>query len=443
LKQLNRSKENNQIKLIIFVALVLLGTTISSIWQVLHINNSHVPAVKISKDIKYHVSIFHLWLEEYIAGDKDLEKSDIWKHLAEARALSKQLLAVGEYNDKTTYLLGNHEVQIKIRAVLKELDVLDELARIRADKLTISQAGSITDIQFDKHFEIIQTMLVTTESLMDSFIDNELRRFLFLNVASVLLITIFALILVRTFIIKDRERKEAAAQVIQASKLATLGEMSTSVAHELNQPLNVIRLAAGNSRRRISKGNADIQYLNDKLERIESQTVRATAIIDHMRMFGRKAHEKPELIDPRRVVTNTLELMGEQLRLDGIEIVTELAQECGSTLGHAIQMEQVVLNLLTNARDAMVDSDREKKITLRVFEDAKGVQITSVDSGGGIPDDVLPRIFDPFYTTKNIGKGTGLGLSVSYGIIREMDGTIVAENIDGGARFTITLPSVS
>ena len=162
-----------------------------------------------------------------------------------------------------------------------------------------------------------------------------------------------------------------------------------------------------------------------------------------MRMFGRKAHEKPELIDPRRVVTNTLELMGEQLRLDGIEIVTELAQECGSTLGHAIQMEQVVLNLLTNARDAMVDSDREKKITLRVFEDAKGVQITSVDSGGGIPDDVLPRIFDPFYTTKNIGKGTGLGLSVSYGIIREMDGTIVAENIDGGARFTITLPSVS
>jgi len=239
------------------------------------------------------------------------------------------------------------------------------------------------------------------------------------------------------------ELKFAQAQVIQSSKLATLGEMATSVAHELNQPLNVIRMAAGNSRRKISKGIADSEYLNDKLERIEDQTARAAAIIDHMRMFGRKAEEKPGLIDPRAVVTNALDLMGEQLRLAGIEIVTEFAEDCSSVSGHTIQIEQVILNLLTNARDAMAERDGKTKITLRVFEDKSGVHITSQDTGGGIPEKVLPRIFEPFYTTKEMGKGTGLGLSVSYGIIRDMNGTTIAENIEDGARFKITLPSAT
>jgi C4-dicarboxylate-specific signal transduction histidine kinase len=159
-------------------------------------------------------------------------------------------------------------------------------------------------------------------------------------------------------------------------------------------------------------------------------------------MFGREVKEHPKPIDPRNVVSNALDLMGEQLRLAGIEIVTELAEDCPSILGHTIELEQVILNLLTNASDAMAESDGEMRVILRVFKDDKGVHITSEDSGGGIPEDVLPRIFEPFYTTKEIGKGTGLGLSVSYGIIREMNGTIVAENTGDGARFTITLPAV-
>ena len=242
---------------------------------------------------------------------------------------------------------------------------------------------------------------------------------------------------------QERERKEAAAQIIQSSKLATLGEMATSVAHELNQPLNVIRMAAGNSRRKISKGTADPKYLNDKLKRIEEQTARAAAIIDHMRMFGREAKEQPASIDPRNVVTNALDLMGEQLRLADIEVVTELPENCSFIMGHTIQMEQVILNLLTNARDALAESDGESKITLRVFEGNKGVHITAEDTGGGIPADILPRIFEPFYTTKEMGKGTGLGLSVSYGIVRDMNGTIDAENIENGARFRVTLPFVN
>ena len=238
-------------------------------------------------------------------------------------------------------------------------------------------------------------------------------------------------------------RKETAAQIIQASKLATLGEMATSVAHELNQPLSVIRMAAGTARQKISKGVVDPEYLNDKLKRVEEQTVRAAVIIDHMRMFGRKANERPEPIDPRAVITRALDLIGEPLRLAQIEVVTEFSEDCSSVLGHPIQLEQVILNLLANARDAMAERDGESKIALRVFTDDNGVYITAEDTGGGIPADTLQRVFEPFYTTKEMGKGTGLGLSVSYGIIRDMNGTITAENTDEGARLTITLPLVN
>lgn len=240
---------------------------------------------------------------------------------------------------------------------------------------------------------------------------------------------------------QDKERKEASAQIIQASKLATLGEMATSVAHELNQPLSVIRMAAGNSRRKMARGTAGRKYLIDKLERIEAQTARAAAIIDHMRMFGREAMEAPELIDPREVVLNALGLMGQQLKLSGINVVTEFAEDCPFILGHTIQMEQVVLNLLANAKDALSERVEGLKITLQVFPQDECVYIVSKDTGGGIPPAALQRIFEPFYTTKEMGKGTGLGLSVSYGIISDMKGTITAENIDDGARLTIALPA--
>jgi C4-dicarboxylate-specific signal transduction histidine kinase len=239
---------------------------------------------------------------------------------------------------------------------------------------------------------------------------------------------------------RERERQKAAAQIIQASKLATLGEMATSVAHELNQPLNVIRMASSNSRRRIDKGNPDPEYLIDKLNRIEEQTTRAAAIIDHMRMFGREAKESAVQVDPCKIVMKTLDLIGEQLRLSGIEVVAVLDRKCSPILGHPIQMEQVVLNLLTNARDAITQGNGKSTITIRVFEDDTGINIIAEDTGGGIAEDALSRIFDPFFTTKPIGQGTGLGLSVSYGIVTEAKGTIVAENIDGGARFTINIP---
>jgi PAS domain S-box-containing protein len=240
------------------------------------------------------------------------------------------------------------------------------------------------------------------------------------------------------------DRKQAEAQVIQAAKLATLGEMATGVAHELNQPLNVIRMAAGNVLRKLEKGTADPAYLSEKLERVAAQTQRAAAIIDHMRMFGRRATESPRELDPRETIRGALDMIGEQLRLNEIEIDLNVPDACRPIRGHLVQMEQVLLNLLTNARDAIQgnDSGGERKIRVSL-EDGGGdtVKISVHDSGGGIPESTLDRIFEPFFTTKELDKGTGLGLSVSYGIIRDMGGSIEAANVDGGARFTLNLPA--
>ncbi len=245
------------------------------------------------------------------------------------------------------------------------------------------------------------------------------------------------------------ERKRAQAQLIQASKLATLGEMATAMAHELNQPLNVIRMAADSTIERVEEGAADAQYLGVKLGRISAQTERAALIIDHMQIFGRKAHEKPEALDPRQVVNDTLGLVGQQLRLRSIEVEVVLPERCRKVLGHAVQLEQVLLNLIANARDSIEATKRKpgdpRKISLIVEDKGRENTITLIvkDTGGGIPEATMSRIFEPFFTTKNVSQGTGLGLSVSYGIISDMGGTIDAANAQDGAVFTITLPAIA
>jgi len=241
------------------------------------------------------------------------------------------------------------------------------------------------------------------------------------------------------------ERKQAQTQLIQSSKLASLGEMATGVAHELNQPLNIIRMASGNICRKINKGLIDKKYLHKKLERIKEQTGRAAAIIDHMRMLGRQAGNTLVKLDTGEVVHSVLGLIGEQLRLENIDIKLELPEVCPSVLGEQIQLEQVLLNLLGNARDAIQSNlaSAEKCILIEVSADDAGqVRISLEDTGGGIDENIISRIFEPFYTTKEVGKGTGLGLSISYGIIRDVGGSLSAVNTGAGVRFEISLPAV-
>ena len=238
------------------------------------------------------------------------------------------------------------------------------------------------------------------------------------------------------------KQKEIDSQLLQTSKLAMLGEMSTGMAHELNQPLNIIRLATNNMTNSISKGRANDESMMNRLQRIDSAVDRAATIIDHMRAFGRIAGEEFEPFSVSSSIAAASNLVSEPMKANGISLTVDLDPDARA-LGNTIQFEQVLINMINNARDAILSNGAEGRIHIGQKLDAECVTVTIEDTGGGIPVHALPHIFEPFYTTKPVGKGTGLGGSISYGIIQDMQGSIWAENVVGGARISIRLPLVS
>lgn len=240
---------------------------------------------------------------------------------------------------------------------------------------------------------------------------------------------------------RERELREKQEQLVQAGKMATLGELTTGVAHELNNPLNNIGLFVGNVVDQLDLGRLDLERMRRDLAAATQQIRKATEIISHLRTFGRLAPVSREPVAINHIIQRALSLMQEQLRLRQIDVALELDWSNPQVIGNAIQLEQVFINLLANARDALSDAPR-KQIRIRSFVNAGMVEVEVADTGPGIPPGTEQRIFDPFFTTKDVGKGTGLGLSITYAIIKEHDGAIsVMTRPPGeGAVFLIQLP---
>ncbi|MFO7707764.1 MAG: PAS domain S-box protein [Desulfobacterales bacterium] len=247
------------------------------------------------------------------------------------------------------------------------------------------------------------------------------------------------------------KRLETEQHLIQASKMATLGEMATGVAHELNQPLAVIKTASRFFIKKVrNQEPIPEQIIATLSEEIDSHVDRATRIINHMREFGRKADRQVDPIQVNDVIRKSLDIFSQQLKVRGIDVVLDLAEHLPLVRADANRLEQVFINLLINARDAIeakVEATAhlkgQKKIYLTTSPKNGSVHIEVRDTGLGIPRAVIGKIFEPFFTTKEVGKGTGLGLSISYQIIQEFGGTIRPESREGqGAVFIIHLPAV-
>ena len=239
---------------------------------------------------------------------------------------------------------------------------------------------------------------------------------------------------------RERELREKQQQLVQAGKLATLGELTAGIAHELNNPLNNIGLFVSNAEDLIRLGVPDKERILGGLRNAMQEVRKATEIISHLRMFGRAAPASRELVSVRQVILRALSLINEQLRLREIEVVVALGPEDPVVMGNSIQLEQVVINLLTNARDAMADSPR-KVIRISGSVSSEAVEVVFSDTGHGIAPEFVSRIFDPFFTTKEVGEGTGLGLSITYGIINDHGGSIkVTSRVGEGTTFVIRLP---
>jgi len=246
----------------------------------------------------------------------------------------------------------------------------------------------------------------------------------------------------------NTEVRRAQQQLTQSAKMATLGEMATGLAHEINQPLNVMRMAIVNVLKRLSNGDAQIDYLTDKLNRIDAQVQRAARVVDHMRVFGRRSEIEQHPFNPAQAIEGTLSLLAEGMRGKGVDLRVNETGFDVQVRGYVDQLEQVLINLMVNARDALLgkrEADREFKPWISVYaeRDAYSVRLWVEDNGGGIDPRLLERIFEPFFTTKPVGVGTGLGLSVSYGIVENMGGKLSVRNSVEGARFCIELPIIA
>ncbi|MDE1464156.1 sensor histidine kinase [Spartinivicinus poritis] len=321
-------------------------------------------------------------------------------------------------------------------------------ATIQNNKKTISDLSN-------KLFEEIE-WLVETEatngylkivSIQDSHNDyGKISIFLILLGVGILIFT--------TYIIYPAERKAAEeklnktneeltqtqTQLIQSAKLASVGEMATGLAHEINQPLGIISMYADLRLKEVKKGQYD--KTKETYELIIKQINRATTIINHLRVFGRDSSKIPKsLNDINKVIESSFTLFHELFKENNIQLIKNLNNNLSPISCNSIQIEQVLTNLLINAKDAL-DSKQTKQITVRSHQVNDQIRVEVEDTGMGISLTHLEKVFDPFFTTKEVGKGTGLGLSISYGIIKSHGGNLSAKSKEGeGTTFLIQLPA--
>lgn len=241
--------------------------------------------------------------------------------------------------------------------------------------------------------------------------------------------------------IKDiTERLKMQVQLLQAARLAALGEMAAGVAHELNTPLAVIIGDAQLLIRSTSKDDQKYKILED----IKTCGLRCKRIVRGLLTFSRQEQYVFQPLCLNDVVREALKLVSYHIETENIKIETELDDQLPVVGGNSQQLEQVVVNLLLNARQSFdEESDSEHIITVKTGFDQERNQafIKVSDNGQGIPQEILTKIFDPFFTSKGVSKGTGLGLSVSLGIVQKHGGTIAVESEPGkGATFTVYLP---
>lgn len=245
------------------------------------------------------------------------------------------------------------------------------------------------------------------------------------------------------------ESVETESRLIQAGKMATLGTMASGMAHEINQPLNVIQVCSDYISKSVAKQGEDSDpNLSSMAEEIGTNVQRAAEIIRHMKDFSRQSEVEYHRIDINQPIQDVFKIVGQQLRVHQIELNLELTPSLPCILADHNRLEQVFINLVSNAMDALDEKallhphgNWAKALTIRSFLDNESVTVTVADNGTGIPKELSDKIFEPFFTTKDVGKGTGLGISISYGIVKDYGGSIKFESRLGeGTTFILRFP---
>lgn len=244
---------------------------------------------------------------------------------------------------------------------------------------------------------------------------------------------------------KNHELKASQETLVQAGKMAALGELAAGIAHELNQPLMSIRGYAQELEAILGPvitGRPEETEVSISTREIISQADKMAKIISHLRTFTRRSTEDMEFVDVRAPVEEALKMLDRQFKSRGIEVERDFADDVPQVYANSLQLEQIFINLATNARDAIEQAGRGSgKIRISTRKVGQFAELRFTDDGIGMNDRTKQKAFNPFFTTKEVGKGMGLGLSLSYGMISKVQGSIRIESEVGrGTTFIIQLP---
>jgi len=386
------------------------------------------------------------------AGDEIVQLADTFNHMTSRLSSSERDLRNSEDRYRWLFNSGPHPVFVVSAQTCIIRDANDRAADIYGLPKERLIGMRFTDLVFQQHREEIRKAFrksehATTCSLIPKVLHQRPE-------GGPLWVNIYFCpdshagksdLVVTTADISDFIAAET--QLIQAGKMATLGEMATGVAHELNQPLNAIKLGSEYILKMTETGQpVDTEDLGELADDMSREVDRAAGIINHLRQFGRKSEIVAHRVDINRSIRGVFTILGQQLRVHGIEVKLDLDANLPQIMADENRVEQVFVNLVNNARDAMLDPKARAHagpnlLTIRSFSEQGHVKAAVSDTGPGVPESIRGRLFEPFFTTKVTGKGTGLGLSISYGIVRDYKGTIDFTTREGaGATFIVSFP---
>jgi two-component system NtrC family sensor kinase len=268
-----------------------------------------------------------------------------------------------------------------------------------------------------------------------------------ISLAGIVAIIVVAIVLTLRLVVRiaqvDREKEMMNEQIIEAGKLASLGELAAGIAHEINNPVAVMVEEAGWIQDLLDEEPPDTcpnrQEFQRSVNQIRSQGARCKQITHKLLSFARKTDPTPKKIQLNEVVRDAVSLCQQRVRYGNVKLISVLADDLPAVRISPTEAQQVFVNLINNAVDAVEPKGGTVKVTTRT--EGNSVVVDIADDGTGIPKYVLPRIFDPFFTTKPVGKGTGLGLSICYGMVKKADGEISVNTAEGlGTTFHVKFP---
>ena len=400
------------------------------------------PLVDAIMVVKYETATSHLWLEEILSGDKNEKIDIVKKHIENAKWYIDAMLNGGENYEGVFIALSDLKLRESIHELDKDLNEYERLSLLRYSRLEDTKAGTLMDKEFDTHFENMINSADIIELGIQDIIREELEKYKKLEVI-LISIALVSLIIILWFVYANEKNiLRIDRQLMQQARSAQMGEMIGNIAHQWRQPLNTIGLIIQKLKFYNDNDFLDDKKLNSSVEKSMDIINGMSKTIDDFRNFfaPNKAKEMFSLHD---LFKDTYSILEDVFKENLIDFRIEMYGKDLKIEGYRNEFSQVILNLISNSKDVLIEKESTASfVQLTAKKVDKNIFITCCDNGGGINDDVMDKIFNPYFTTKDEGKGTGIGLYMSKEIIeKHMDGKMSVFNTGDGVCFSIKLPT--